>query len=225
MKRFFGPGFQMPLSLVCTSIRLSVCLSVSLLIPSSAALAAPTHYSLDPAQSSVHFDAKATTHDFSGDTQTLTGEMDWDPGDPASVPAGIVRIPVAPIKTGVAPRDRSMRRMFEEKIYPQIEFRAISFESEFLETFGEARLGDAGSPPPGYNDWVTGGLKIRGINVPLTIPVIRRVLPDGSLTVEGDTQVSLERYRLKPPAMMGLIRVLPDIKIHFKSVWKPAEQK
>ena len=201
------------------------------LLPPASVLAAPVHYTLDSARSSVHFDAKTTTHDFSGDTGTLSGEMDWDPEGSPDRPAGVVRIPVAPIKTGVAPRDRSLRRMFEEKIYPRIEFRVPASEQK-----SEAASAAAPNPsaaeqpnhpalPQGYDEWLEGALKIRAVELPVSIPVVKRQMPDGSLEVEGDVQVSVEKYQLKPPALMGLIRVLPDIKIHFKSVWKPAAQK
>lgn len=178
----------------------------------SAGFCAPAHYVLDPKSSSVHFDAKSTLHDFGGDAGAMSGEMVWDVQSGQLGAGTAIRIPVMELTTGMIKRDHSMRRMFEAPRYPQIEFIGSSVE--------RIEPGADDGSPARYR--LSGVLRIRQAERPLVLEVNERMLPDGTIEVAGETTVSIDWFGLKPPVAFGVMRVLPDVQIRFKSVWKAA---
>ncbi len=179
----------------------------------SAGFCAPAQYVLDPKASSVHFDAKSTFHDFSGDAKSMSGELVWDEPAGRIGDGTVIRIPVMELTTGMIKRDHSMRRMFEAPQYPQIEFVGSS-----VERVGPVPAGGDGAARYRLN----GVLRIRQAERPLVLEVTERALADGAIEVVGETTVSIDWFGLKPPVAFGVMRVLPDVKIQFKSVWKTA---
>ncbi len=169
--------------------------------------AAPARYALDPLNSSVRFEAESTAHAFEGEAATLSGEMTWDEVARTIGEGAIVRVPISGLSTHVAKRDNSMRKMFESKAYPEIEFRAVSATTVSPAADGAARFR------------LEGALKIRGIEKPIVIEVTARELPDG-LEVAGETEVLTNWFELKPPSVFGLVKVLPEVKVRSKGVWK-----
>lgn len=182
----------------------------------SAAQAAPARYGIDPDQSSIHFDAKSTAHPFGGDTRSLSGEMTWDAAQARIFEGAAIRIPIMPILTGEPKRDNAMRKMFNVSAFPEIEFRPLR-----LTPLDPAAAPSANAGTERYR--LEGVLKIRQIEKTIFINVTASSLADGSLEVFGETSLRTDWFDLKPPSVLGLIRVLPEVKLRFKTSWKKIE--
>lgn len=193
-----------------------ILLAVCVLTVISTANAAPVRYVIDSSQSSVHFDAKSTAHPFSGDTRALSGEMTWDAAERQILEGAVIRVPIVPILTGESKRDDAMRKMFNVSVFPEIEFKPLKLTAP------------EPSAAPGTSAGIEhyrleGVLKIRQIEKAIILNVTTSPSADGSLEVSGETQVRTDWFALKPPSVLGLIRVLPEVKLRFKSVWKKYE--
>lgn len=178
-----------------------------LTLGSGAVWAAPARYALVPESTSVRFEGRSTLHDFGGDARSVEGAIVWDEAA-GKVGEGVIRIRIEDIKTGMVKRDQAMRKMFDTGRFPLIEFRPASIE----------RLGAADGGAVRYR--LNGTLAMHGMEKPLAFEAAARTSPDGTLEVEGDTHVSIDWFGLKPPSPLGLVRVLPDVHIRFKSVWR-----
>lgn len=187
-------------------------LSVFALSCPSAAQAQPQVFRLAEGRSSVHFDAKSTLHPFAGDTSVLSGEMVWDSVEGRIGEGAVIRVPVQPILTGEPKRDEAMRKMFDSRSYPEIEFRALKV------TPVAAPGGTASAGPERYR--LEGVLRIRQVERPLSLEVMASESPDGALEVSGETLVRTDWFGLKPASVLGLVRVLPEVRIRFKSIWE-----
>ncbi len=176
------------------------------------AQAQPQAFRLAAGRSSVHFDAKSTLHPFAGDTSALSGEMVWDDAESRIGEGAVIRIPIQPIVTGESKRDEAMRKMFDIRQYPEIEFRALKV-TLIAET--------AGAPPAGPKRYhLDGVLRIRQIERALTLEATVAESPEGVLEVSGGTRVRTDWFGLKPASVLGLVRVLPEVDIRFKSIWE-----
>ena len=180
---------------------------------SSPASAQPQAFKLAADQSSVHFDAKSTLHPFAGDTRTLSGEMVWDDATGRIEEGAVVRVPVLPIVTGEPKRDQEMLKMFAAAEFPDIEFKAARITP--LPSSPGAPVPTA---PARYR--LEGTLKIRRVERPISFEVTAVPTPSGTLEVSGETLLRTDWFGLKPPSVLGLVRVLPEVKVRFQSVWE-----
>ncbi len=186
-------------------------LSLLTLMGSTAASAQPQAFKLAEGRSSVHFDAKSTLHPFAGDTRTLSGEMVWDDTAHQIAEGAVIRIPILPILTGEPKRDEAMRKMFDVHAYPEIEFKAHRVTPI-------TALAGAAAGHDRYR--LEGVLRIRQVERPLSLEVTAVMSPQGSLDVSGETLVRTDQFGLKPASVLGLVRVLPEVRIRFQSVWE-----
>jgi polyisoprenoid-binding protein YceI len=188
---------------------------VSVLAGSQAASAQPQAFKLTAERSSVHFDAKSTLHPFSGDTRTLSGEMVWDDEAGRLADGAVVRVPVRPILTGEPKRDGEMRKMFAAAEFPDIEFRASKVTP--IPPPSGAPV-SASSSSGRYR--LEGTLKIRRVERTVGFDVTVTPTPSGALEISGEALVRTDWFELKPPSVLGLVRVLPEVKVRFQSVWE-----
>lgn len=178
-----------------------------------AAWARPQAFKLTAERSSVHFDAKSTLHPFAGDTRTLSGEMIWDAAEGRIEQGAVIRVPVQSIVTGEAKRDREMRKMFAASEFPDIEFRAVKVTPLPPQT---------GASAPSGRYRLEGTLKIRRVERTVAFETSVTPAPSGELKISGEALVRTDWFELKPPSVMGLVRVLPEVKVRFESVWEKA---
>lgn len=192
-------------------------LFVWMLVGPSPVSAQPQAFKLTPDRSSVHFDARSTLHPFAGDTRTLSGEMVWDDEAGRLADGAVVRVPVLPILTGEPKRDAEMRKMFAAAEFPDIEFRASK-----VTPIPSAPGAPAPASPSSGRYRLEGTLKIRRVERPVAFDVTVTRPPSGTLEISGETLVRTDWFGLKPPSVLGLVRVLPEVKVRFQSVWEKA---
>ena len=162
--------------------------------------AEPAAYELDGDHSVLSFHAKTPLHPFTGVTHALQGRLDADEKLVLSQPAEIL-IPVATLDTGNKNRDKEMRRMFEADRYPGILFTA----RKIVET-----------APGRYR--IEGSLRIRDIEQEITMDVEAREYP-GFVEVSGSVPLTTTMFKLKPPSVLGLIRVNENVSVTFQTRW------
>lgn len=109
-----------------------------------------------------------------------------------------VSFPVAEMDTDNPKRDQKMREMFEEKSYPLITVQAGKVALD--EIRAALKKGD-GAAKVGLK------LKIREIEKPVTATVTKLVESDSRIAAEVAFNVSLAEYQLKPPSVLGVIKV------------------
>jgi polyisoprenoid-binding protein YceI len=105
-----------------------------------------------------------------------------------------VTVPISSLDTGNARRDRKMREMFEDKRYPLI--AAVSAPVA-LQEIRNAKEGGK----------VTFKLKMRDVVRPVTGTVANFTKNSSRITADVTFTVSLADYELKPPSVVGLIKV------------------
>ncbi len=190
-------------------LRLSVC-SIALFLLANAAWAAEL-----PGECSVRFFGDSTLHHFSGTApcEAFHWPLQGD-AESATVEIGdaVVRVPVAGMTTADEKRDKKMYEMFSAADFPVIEGHFGRFDPNRLLTALRAEDGAAATLPF--------ELVIRDLSRPVaaTLKDLREDPEQISLAVAF--AVSLSDFQLKPPSVLGLIRVADEIRIEVDLVLK-----
>ena len=118
-----------------------------------------------------------------------------------------LQVRAADLHTGHAKRDHNMWRMLELEQFPTL--------SGFMEDLPALEPG--GSATQALHLLIHG----RAVDVPATITA--EPVPDGALQLDVHFVVSLEALALKPPVVLGLIRVHDTVDVHVR-IPAPGEQ-
>lgn len=150
---------------------------------------------------SIVFHGDSTLHGFQGKASCQPFTV--------SNSSGVLQIPrisvaVADLDTDNSKRDKKMREMFEEKKFPLITGSAGPVA---LYDIRAAHKGGDGAK-------VSVKLKIRDIEKPVSAQVTNLVETDARLTADLAFTLSLAEYQLRPPSVLGMIRV--DDKVSAK---------
>ena len=140
----------------------------------------------------IAFKGSSTLHDFHGKAACQPFTVSKTDG---VVDMSNLTVAVAGMDTDNSKRDKKMREMFEENKYPVI-----------TGTAGPVALKDV-------RDKVSFKLKIRDIVKPVTATVTNFVETDSSITADVAFTLSLAEYRLKPPSVLGMIKVGDKISV------------
>jgi polyisoprenoid-binding protein YceI len=98
---------------------------------SGSAIAETGRWVVDSGKSRVGFDAFHPTGNFSGASETPSGEVELDIEDLKKPIKGTLTAPVASLRTGKAGRDKDLRRALDGERHPEIRFRIDKVESSF----------------------------------------------------------------------------------------------
>lgn len=98
---------------------------------SGSAIAETGRWVVVSGKSRVGFDAFHPTGNFSGASETPSGEVELDIEDLKKPIKGTLTAPVASLRTGKAGRDRDLRRALDGERHPEIRFRIDKVESSF----------------------------------------------------------------------------------------------
>ena len=118
-----------------------------------------------------------------------------------------VNVAVAGMDTDNRKRDKQMREMFEESKFPTLTGSAGSVALSDIRA-GIKKGGDGAAK-------VSFKLKIRDIEKPVTATVSNLVETDSRISADLAFTLSLADYQLKPPTVLGVIRV--DDKVSVKA--------
>jgi polyisoprenoid-binding protein YceI len=111
----------------------AVLLTVALLgVPlAGSARAEAGRWVVESGKSRVGFDAFHPLGNFSGASETPSGEVELDIEDLKKPIKGSLTAPVASLRTGKAGRDKDLRRALDGERHPEIRFRIDKVESSF----------------------------------------------------------------------------------------------
>jgi polyisoprenoid-binding protein YceI len=98
---------------------------------SGPALAETERWVVESGKSRVGFDAFHPFGNFSGASETPSGEVELDIEDLKKPIKGSLTAPVASLRTGVAGRDKDLRRALDGEHHPEIRFRIDKVDSSF----------------------------------------------------------------------------------------------
>lgn len=172
----------------------------------SSAFAQTATYRLDPSQGEIKFSVRATVYTINGKAKEADGKVSFDPEAKEVKLPMTLEIPVESLKTRNKLRDRDMRKMFEDKSYPTLSFKATKV------TCG------SGEAPQFLKCDAEGILKIRDIEKPVQFPV-ELTLRETKVKAAGSVTIKRDDFGLKTPSMLGMIRVSEDVTIKFDTVW------
>ncbi len=163
-------------------------------------------YKLDPVQSEIKFNVRATVYTIHGKASPAESKVSFDAGKGEVTLPMQVEIPVDSMTTKNKLRDRDMRKMFDSKRYPVISWTAENVECGATEADQTLTCN------------ATGVLKIHGVEKKAVFPVLLKV-ESGRVLASGSLSLKREDYGLKTPSMLGLIRVSQDVHLEFRTVW------
>ena len=167
---------------------------------------------LDPARSEVRFRAEATGHAFTGRTRRIGGRATLAPGDLSGVAGASAEVEAASLETGNGLRDRKMRRMLESDRYPRILFRAARFAPGDLPREGGKE----------FRGVLSGEITVRGVTTPVSFDVAG-AWEGAGLRASGAGEVRFTDFGMKPPRVLGWLRVEDRIRLEFDVLVRPAE--
>jgi len=145
-----------------------------------------------PAEAIIRFDGTSTLHDFGGQLPAQPFALSivtnhWSAE--ADVLSGLMN-------TASAKRDRNMHEMFNTNDYPRIHGRVTA------------------APVPAQEKTnVTLTLKIRNQQHDLPVVVSNWSESESNLTFHAEWELSLKQFRLKPPSVLGVIRVGDTVRL------------
>jgi len=98
---------------------------------SGSAIAETARWVVESGKSRVGFDAFHRLDNFSGASETPSGEVELDIEDLKKPIKGALTVPVASLRTGKAGRDKDLRRALDGERHPEIRYRIDKVESSF----------------------------------------------------------------------------------------------
>ena len=153
-------------------------------------------------KSKVSFLVQSTLHEVNGQARQLSGGFKEEKG----LINGVITIDVAGLKTGNDTRDKNMYKMFDASQYTQIRFN-----------FDGVNIADVLKSRDGQITFL-GLMSIHHVTLPVSI-ISRGWMLGDSLVCEGNFIIHLKDYGLKPPSVMGIIRVKKDVHVEFRMVF------
>jgi polyisoprenoid-binding protein YceI len=149
-------------------------------------------------KSSVEFLVHTTLHEVNGRARQLYGSFEQR----KNLIKGSINVGVVGLTTNNEARDRNMYKMFDASRYTQVHF-----------SFNNVNIDDVLKRKEGHIIF-TGEMTIHHISCPLTVLTRCRMFGK-SLACEGKLLVSLKDYDLKPPSILGIIRVNDEVLAQF----------
>ncbi len=159
----------------------------------------PQAYTVDAGQSTIRYHVNHKLHAADGRSSTIEGKALIQPDGKVLT---MLRVPVASFDSGDANRDSNMRETLESSRYPFVVFKGVT--SLVLPA-------SRGKPVPMT---LQGELDLHGVKRPLQVPVTVEFADDGTATVKGKMNVSLESYRIDRPSLL-MIKLDDDCAIQF----------
>ncbi len=143
--------------------------------------------SVDPSASVVGFHVDHKLHKVDGISRSVEGKAVIEPDGRV---LAMVRIPIASFDSGDANRDSHMRETLDEGHHPFVVFKGVASMAT------PAAHGSASTTT------LRGELDFHGVKRPIEVPVSVEFARDGSATVRGKMQISLEGYRVERPSLL-----------------------
>jgi len=187
-KKFLGP-----ISIVCL-IFISLTTTV---------YAQAKTYSIDSDKSKLEYSFKSTLHPVKGVARQFSGEFVFNDTKKLDFKSGEVIVDPALMDSENKKRDHNMYKMFEVLKFPK-----INYNIDQLKNIKQIENGS-------YKGGFKGRLTIKDVTRDIDVEVIFQEV-EGGYMLEGECEVSLKTFNLKPPSVLGIIRVFDPININFE---------
>lgn len=170
-------------------------------------LAGPLGATEMPGNCKVEFFGSSTLHDFEGTglCKPFALQLDSEATGRAGVPGGI-RVEVSSMQTGNSARDEKMRDMFQAGSWPVIS--AAVTDVDFVPVL--TRLRQGGEEP------FTFTLRIRDVERTVSGRISHAGFEGENLAFDLDFELSLKAFGLKPPGVLGIIRVSDAVRVRVR---------
>lgn len=160
-------------------------------------------------KSQVAFDAKFSMGDFTGTGEKLAGSFTLDTDDLRGPVAGALTVEVAALTTGIAGRDRDMRRSLDSEHFPTMRFTVDGVDASFASVSDKADVLLT----------IRGQMLIRDVERPMTL-LGRARLREGTLWVRGDGTVKMTEFGIARPTRL-FMTVADQVIVRFDLVLSP----
>jgi polyisoprenoid-binding protein YceI len=178
---------------------------------SGSAFAEVERWVVESGKSRVGFDAYHPLGNFSGASETPTGEVELDIGDLKKPIKGSLTAAVASFRTGKAGRDKDLRRALNGDHDPDIRYRIDKVESSFTSLADNTDVLLA----------LHGVLSMRGTDRPVSF-MGRVRLRQGTLWVRGENRIRPADFGI-PPLRSWLISMKDHVLATFDLVLSKAK--
>lgn len=178
---------------------------------SGSAFAEVERWVVESGKSRVGFDAYHPLGNFSGASETPTGEVELDIGDLKKPIKGSLTAAVASFRTGKAGRDKDLRRALDGDHDPEIRYRIDKVESSFTSLADNTDVLLT----------LHGVLSMRGTDRPVSF-MGRVRLRQGTLWVRGENRIRPADYGI-PPLRSWLISMKEHVLATFDLVLSKAK--
>jgi len=155
----------------------------------------------------TRFLGSSTLHDFegTGSCRPFSAPLVRDAAGRAVLPSVAVEVPVAGMKTGNDSRDGKMREMFQADRYPGIRAAARDIDVDGIR--------DGIRKDRGGKSSLAIALAIRGVERKVQATVGNLKEEGGRVSFDIEFPVSLKDFGLKPPSVLGIIRVADPVVV------------
>lgn len=158
----------------------------------------------------IHFSGESTLHDFDGNVAcqpfTLTSDAVRETGSRLRQP--VVTVMVREMNTDNTARDKKMRAMFEEEKYPEIQGLFGDLDPEKILQQWQEQEGARGT--------LTFDLQIRQVKQRVTATTRDLLVTPEQISFVMSFPVSLASFQLKPPSVLGFIKVDDQVHVDVK---------
>jgi polyisoprenoid-binding protein YceI len=177
---------------------------------SGSAIAATERWVVDSDKSRVGFDAFHSFGNFSGASETPSGEVELDIEDLKKPIKGTLTAPVASLRTGKAGRDKDLRRALDGERHPEIRYRIDKVESSFTSLTDNTDVLLT----------LHGVLSMRGTERPVSF-MGRVRLRQGTLWVRGENRIRPVDFGV-PPLRSWLVSMKESVLARFDLILSKA---
>jgi len=182
-------------------------------LPVCSAMELPSELS-GQGQATIRFDCKSTLHGFTGHVtcEPFTWHILTDPNTGSPVVRGEVEVMADKMDTKNKGRDKKMHAMFQSKKFPRI--HAAVVDANLAAFMPVQRTVSSDKSPREIPGTLPVLLKIRNKQKKVVAQISHVHIDPNEITFTLDSELSLKSFGLKPPNVLGIIRVGDKIKIH-----------
>jgi hypothetical protein len=172
-------------------------------------------------QAMIRFYGKSTLHDFSGSVKSepFGWQILTDPNTQRPIVRGQLDVVVETMNTHNKDRDKNMHAMFESKKFPRI--HGAVQDANLAPCLPVVRTVDAKKPPREIPGKLPILVTIRDTRQTVTAEVSHLQTGAKEVTFSLAFELSLKSFGLKPPSVLGIIRVGDKIRIEAEVTLTP----
>lgn len=173
-------------------------------------------------QAAVRFSCTSTLHNFSGEVPCETFQCTFvvDPNSGKAAIRADIDALVQKMNTHNKKRDKNLRKMFQADRFPRIHVTVLDADAERTRPVFQTLLPD--QPPREKPGTLPLLLKIREVQRPLVGQVSHLQIHADHVSFQMNFEISLKAFNLKPPSVLGLIRVGDRIRLQADVTLRPS---